>query len=90
MRKDPTPLIKVSLRKPLGIIRNYEANLGMRNEPGFSSSIDVRDKGDHHEVHALLPSSDVSGVKVTAESNNLIKVAMSQSKQEKTDRLSSA
>ena len=57
--------------------------LSMRKEPGFSSSIDVRDKGDHYEVHAFLPNFDASKVKVTAESNNLLKVEASQSKQEK-------
>jgi HSP20 family molecular chaperone IbpA len=62
----------------------------MRNEPGFSSSLDVRDKGDHYEVHASLPDVDVTGVKVTAESNNLLKLSVSQSKQEKkTDKLTS-
>lgn len=63
----------------------------MRNEPGFSSSLDVRDKGDHYEVHASLPDVDVTGVKVTAESNNLLKLSVSQSKQEKkTDKLTSS
>lgn len=62
----------------------------MRNEPGFSSSIDVRDKGDHYEVHALFPNFNVTSVKVTAESNNLLKMEASQSKQEKkTSDLSS-
>ncbi|HEY4257919.1 MAG TPA: Hsp20/alpha crystallin family protein [Candidatus Udaeobacter sp.] len=62
----------------------------MRNEPGFSSSLDVRDKGDRYEVHASLPDVDVTNVKVTAESNNLLKLSVSQSKQErKTDKLTS-
>lgn len=55
--------------------------LTMRNEPGYSSSIDVRDKGDHYEVHAFLPGRDISNVKVTAESNNLLRVTAAKSKQ---------
>jgi HSP20 family molecular chaperone IbpA len=57
--------------------------LTSRNEPGYSSSIDVRDKGDHYEVHAFLPGRDISNVKVTAESNNLLRVTASKAKQEK-------
>ena len=56
--------------------------LSMRNEPGFSSSIDVRDKGDHYEVHAFLPNFDASKVKVTAESNSLLKVEATKNKEE--------
>ena len=57
--------------------------LGTRNEPGYSSSIDVRDKGDHYEVRALLPGSDTKDVKVTAESPNLLRVSAVQSRQQK-------
>jgi HSP20 family molecular chaperone IbpA len=61
--------------------------LSMRNEPGFSASMDVRDKGDHYEVHALLPGTDISSVKVTSEGNNALRLAVSQSKQQKkTDK----
>lgn len=65
-----------------GMNQNF---LSMRNEPGFSSSIDVRDKGDHYEVHAFLPSSEINNVKVTAEPNNRLRVSASQSKQEKEE-----
>ncbi|MBV9008030.1 MAG: Hsp20/alpha crystallin family protein [Verrucomicrobia bacterium] len=57
--------------------------LSMRNEPGFSSTLDVRDKGDHYEVHAFLPGSESNNVKVTAESNNRLRIRATQSKQEK-------
>lgn len=57
--------------------------LSTRNEPGFSSTIDVRDKGDHYEVHAFLPGSEINNVKVTAESPNRLRVTATQSKQEK-------
>lgn len=65
-----------------GMNQNF---LSMRNEPGFSSSIDVRDKGDHYEVHAFLPGSEINNVKVTAEPNNRLRVSASQSKQEKKE-----
>lgn len=55
----------------------------MQNDAGFASSIDVRDKGDHYEVHAFLPGADVNSVKVTADSNNVLRVAATQTKQEK-------
>lgn len=58
-------------------------SFSMRNEPGFASSIDVRDKGDHYEVHAFLPGADMQSVKVTADSNNVLRVAATQSKEEK-------
>lgn len=63
-----------------GLNQNF---LSMRNEPGFASSIDVRDKGDHYEVHAFLPGIDLKNVKVVADSNNMLRVSASQSKQEK-------
>lgn len=55
----------------------------MQDQAGFASSIDVRDKGDHYEVHAFLPGADVNSVKVTADSNNVLHVAATQTKQEK-------
>ena len=66
-----------------GMNQNF---LTMRNEPGFSSSIDVRDKGDHYEVHALLPNRDISNVKVRAEGNNRLRIgAIASKKEKKTD-----
>jgi HSP20 family molecular chaperone IbpA len=55
----------------------------VQNDAGFASSIDVRDKGDHYEVHAFLPGADVNSVKVTADSINVLRVAATQTKQEK-------
>lgn len=67
-----------------GMNQNF---LSMRNEPGFSSSIDVRDKGDHYEVHALLPNRDIANVKISAEGNNRLRIAAVASKKEKkTDK----
>lgn len=57
--------------------------LSMRNEPGFASSLNVRDKGDHYEVDAFLPGAEINDVKVTTESNNGLRIAASQEKQEK-------
>jgi HSP20 family protein len=57
--------------------------LAMRNEPGFASSLDVRDKGDHYEVDAFLPGAEINNVKVTADSNNSLRVTASESKQQK-------
>jgi HSP20 family molecular chaperone IbpA len=59
--------------------------LSNRSEPGFASSIDVRDKGDHYEVHAFLPGAEINNVKVTADSNNLLRVSASESKQQKKE-----
>jgi len=56
----------------------------LRTEPGFSSSLDVRDKGDHYEVEASLPGADINSVKVTAEGNHMLRVAVTQSKEQKT------
>jgi HSP20 family molecular chaperone IbpA len=55
----------------------------LHSEPGFSSSLDVRDKGDHYEIHASLPGADINNVKVTSEGRNALRVAVSQSKQQK-------
>jgi HSP20 family molecular chaperone IbpA len=61
--------------------------LTARTEPGFASSIDVRDKGDHYEVHAFLPERNISNVKVSAAGNNLLRISATSSKQEKkTDK----
>jgi HSP20 family molecular chaperone IbpA len=57
--------------------------LTMRNEPGFASSLNVRDKGDHYEVDAFLPGAEMNDVKVTTEPNNSLRIAASQAKDEK-------
>lgn len=56
----------------------------LRTEPGFSSSLEVRDKGDHYEIDASLPGADINSVKVTAEGNNMLRVTVTQSKEHKT------
>ena len=43
----------------------------------------MRDKGDHYEIHASLPGADINNVKVTSEGRNALRVAVSQSKQQK-------
>jgi HSP20 family molecular chaperone IbpA len=62
-----------------GMNQNF---LSLRNEPGFASSMDVRDKGDHYEVHAFLPGADIDNVKVTADSSNRLRVTATHSKQQ--------
>jgi len=64
----------------LGMNQNF---LSIRNEPGFASSIEVRDKGDHYEVHAFLPNRQIENVKVTSEGNNRLRITASASHEEK-------
>jgi hypothetical protein len=61
-------------------MQQFNASPGMQalhTEPGFSSSLDVRDKGDDYEVDAYLPGAEINNVKVTADSNNLLCVTAS-------------
>jgi HSP20 family protein len=46
--------------------------------PGFASTMDVRDKGDHFEVRADLPNVDKKDVKVTTEGDRQVRVNVTQ------------
>ena len=45
---------------------------------GFSSALDVRDRGDHYEVHADLPNTDEKNVKVTTEGDRAVRLSVMQ------------
>src|SRR5437773_6522780 len=45
---------------------------------GFSSALDVRDRGDHYEVRADLPNTDQKDVKVTTEGDREVRVDVTQ------------
>lgn len=62
----------------------------LHTEPGYSSTLDVRDKGDHYEVNVSLPNAESDNVKVTSEGNRALRVTASQSEeQNKTGKNSS-
>ena len=46
--------------------------------PGYASSMNVRDKGDHFEVRADLPNADKKDVKVTTEGDREVRVNVTQ------------
>jgi HSP20 family molecular chaperone IbpA len=52
---------------------------------GFSSALDVRDRGDHYEVRADLPNTDQKDVKVTTEGDREIHVDVTQHQEQKKD-----
>jgi HSP20 family molecular chaperone IbpA len=53
---------------------------------GYSSSLDLRDRGDHFEVRAYLPDAETKDVKVKTEGNQALRVSVSHRKQQKTER----
>lgn len=62
----------------------HRLNLGSINMPdldkttGFSSALDVRDRGDHFEVRADLPNTDQKDVKVTSDGDREVRVDVTQ------------
>lgn len=55
------------------------------NASGYSSSLDVRDRGDHFEVRADLPNTDKKDVKVTTEGDRGVRVNVTQHQEQKKD-----
>jgi HSP20 family molecular chaperone IbpA len=49
---------------------------------GYSSSVDLRDRGDHFEIRAYLPDVDKSDVKVELDNQNVLHIKASQHRQE--------
>jgi HSP20 family molecular chaperone IbpA len=50
---------------------------------GFTSALDVRDRGDHFEVRADLPNTDQKDVKVTTEGDRQVHVNVTQHAEQK-------
>jgi len=50
---------------------------------GYSSWLDVRDRGDHFEVRAYLPDAERKDVKVTNDGDQTLRVSVSHRKQQK-------
>jgi HSP20 family molecular chaperone IbpA len=63
-------------------------SLGMPNAAasGYSSALDVRDRGDHFEVRADLPNADQKNVKVTTEGDRELRVSVTQQEEQKKMR----
>ena len=55
------------------------------NASGYSSSLDVRDRGDHFEVRADLPNTDKKDVKVTTDGDRGVHVNVTQHQEKKKD-----
>ena len=52
---------------------------------GYTSALDVRDRGDHFEVRADLPNADKKDVKVTTEGDREVRVNVTQHQEQKKD-----
>ncbi len=50
---------------------------------GYTSSLDVRDRGSHFEVRAYLPDAERKDVKVTNDGDQTLRVSVSHRKQQK-------
>jgi HSP20 family molecular chaperone IbpA len=48
---------------------------------GYTSSLDVRDRGDHFEVRAYLPDAESKDIKVTSDGDQTVRVSVSHRKQ---------
>lgn len=51
---------------------------------GYTSALDVRDRGDHYEVRADLPSADQKNVKVTTEGDRELHVNVTRHDEQKS------
>jgi len=51
----------------------------------YSSSLDVRDRGDHFELRAYLPDAETKDVKVTTEDEQTLRVKVAHRKEEKKE-----
>ena len=54
----------------------------LRSHGGYSSSVDLRDRGDHFQIRAYLPDVDASDVKVELDDRNVLHVNASQHREE--------
>ena len=55
-------------------------------EAGYSSSLDVRDRGDRFELRAYLPDAETKDVKVKDDGNRAVRVSVSHRRQQKKQR----
>ena len=79
MRQDIDAAIQRATRQ----LRVGTANIpGWNDAAGFSSALDVRDRGDHYEVRADLPNTDQKNVKVTTQGDRELRVDVSQHQEE--------
>jgi HSP20 family molecular chaperone IbpA len=53
-----------------------------RPQVGYSSSFDLRDRGDHFEIHAYLPDAKTSDLKVQLDEGNVLHLSATQHRQE--------
>ena len=67
----------------LGSFRLPDLNTGQAN--GYTSALDVRDRGDHYEVRADLPNADQKDVKVTTEGDREVHVNVTQHEEQKSN-----
>ena len=67
----------------LGSFQLPDLNTGQT--AGYTSALDVRDRGDHYEVRADLPNADKKDVKVTAEGDREVHVNVTQHDEKKSD-----
>jgi len=67
----------------LGSFRLPDLNTGQAT--GYTSALDVRDRGDHYEVRADLPNTDQKDVKVTTEGDREVHVSVTQREEQKSN-----
>src|ERR1051326_4059407 len=79
MRQDIDAAIQRATRQ----LRVGTANIpGWNDAAGFSSALDVQDRGDHFEVRADLPNTDQKNVKVTSDGDREVRVDVTQQQQQ--------
>lgn len=57
----------------------------VNNTSGYSTALDVRDRGDHFEVRADLPNTDKKDIKVTTEGDRTVRVTATQHEEQKNN-----
>jgi HSP20 family molecular chaperone IbpA len=81
MRED----IDRTIRRATEQFRLDSAMTPVARDSGYSSSLDVRDRGDHFELRAYLPDAETKDVKVKSEGDQAVRVSVSHRKQQKKE-----
>lgn len=78
MRED----IDRTIRRATGQFRLDSGSSPFSRDMGYSSSLDVRDRGDHFELRAYMPDAETKDVNVKTEGDQAVRVSVGHRKQQ--------
>jgi HSP20 family molecular chaperone IbpA len=75
-----------SIRRATEQFRLEAPSTAFSRDLGYSSSLDLRDRGDHYELRTYLPDAETQNVKVTNDGDRQVRVSISHRKQQKKEK----